>query len=237
MAHKKELKELESLLGVTFKNKNLLKTALTHRSYLNESSENDLKNNERLEFLGDAVLELITTEYLYERYPERPEGELTSFRSALVKTTSLSETSLDLNIGDFIMMSRGEEVTGGRTRPYILANTFESILGAIYIDQGYDVAKTFVTNKLLPKTTAIIENRLDIDSKSRLQELSQEILNFTPVYDLVSSKGPDHDKNFLMAVKIKGKVFGEGNGKNKQEAEQNAAKYALDNWEQLISQT
>jgi ribonuclease-3 len=237
MNNNKDLTELESKLGIKFLNKKLLKTALTHRSFLNENHAEEIENNERLEFLGDAVLELITTEYLYLQHPQRPEGELTSFRSALVKTTSLGDTALELTIGDYIFMSKGEEVTGGRARPYILANTFESILGAIYLDQGYSVAKNFVITKLLPKLEAIIENRLDIDSKSKLQELAQEVLNYTPVYEQISALGPDHDKEFIMAVKIVNRVFGEGKGKSKQEAEQNAAQYALDHWQESVSQT
>lgn len=227
------LEELENNLDIKFINTELLKHALIHRSFLNENHTEDLGNNERLEFLGDAVLELITTEYLYLKYPDRAEGELTSFRSAIVKTSSLGETAQQLGIGKFIFMSKGEEVTGGRERLYILANTFEAILGAIYLDQGYDKAKWFVTKKLLPKMDDIIKNRLDIDPKSKLQELSQEVLNYTPIYELISSEGPDHNKNFNMAVKIREKVFGEGRGKSKQEAEQNAAQEALDNWEDL----
>lgn len=237
MNNEKNLSELETKLGVTFINKKLLSTALTHRSYLNENHSEEIENNERLEFLGDAVLELITTEYLFLQHPQRPEGELTSFRSALVKTTSLGDTALELTIGEYIFMSKGEEVTGGRARPYILANTFESILGAIYLDQGYKSARQFVIEKLFPKLDEIIENRLDIDSKSKLQELSQEVLNYTPVYELKSAIGPDHDKEFVMSVKIVNRVFGEGRGKSKQEAEQNAAQYALDHWQDLVSQT
>lgn len=232
----KDLQELEKKLGITFKDKDLLTTALTHRSYLNENYDTHLSNNERLEFLGDAVLELITTEYLFKTYPERAEGELTSFRSALVKTTSLSETASELTIGDYIYMSKGEEVTGGRQRPYILANTFESLLGAIYLDQGYEIARKFVIEKLVPKITQIIKNRLDIDPKSKLQEVAQEVLNYTPVYELVSADGPDHDKEFVMAVKITNRIFGQGKGKSKQEAEQNAAQAALDHWQELVSQ-
>jgi ribonuclease-3 len=233
----RDLNELETKLGITFLNKTLLKTALTHRSYLNENHSEEIENNERLEFLGDAVLELITTEYLFLQHPQRAEGELTSFRSALVKTTSLGDTALELTIGEYIFMSKGEEVTGGRARPYILANTFESILGAIYLDQGYKVARSFVIEKLFPKLDAIIENRLDIDSKSKLQELAQEVLNYTPVYELKTAIGPDHDKEFIMSVKIVNRVFGEGKGKSKQEAEQNAAQFALDHWQDLVSET
>lgn len=233
MSANKDINKLEKILGVNFKDRSILKNALIHRSYLNEHHIENTDNNERLEFLGDAVLELITTEYLFKHYPERHEGDLTSFRSALVKTTSLSDTALALKLGDFIQMSKGEEITGGRTRPYILANTFEAIVGAIYLDQGYDIAKNFLVQKLFPKITEIVENRLDIDPKSKLQEISQEELNYTPVYELISSKGPDHNKSFLMAVKIKNKVFGKGEGRNKQEAEQNAAQDALSNWSEI----
>lgn len=225
-----DLKIFENILGIDFKDKELLKRSLIHKSYLNENHDPKLQSNERLEFLGDAVLEIITTEYLFQTFPERNEGELTSFRSALVKTTTLSQTSTEIGVGDFIFMSNGEEVTGGRTRPYILANTFESVLGAIYLDQGYSQAKSFVYKWLLPKLDAIIEQRLDIDPKSKLQELSQEVLNFTPVYEMIKQTGPDHDKNFIMAVKIQNKIYAKGEGKSKQDAEQDAAEKALKLW-------
>lgn len=234
--NEEELKKLQyfsnEVLKVKFIDLALLKNALTHRSYINEN--NGIKsNNERLEFLGDAVLELVITEYLFHKYPNYKEGELTSFRSATVKTTSLAETALIMNMGDYLYMSRGEEKTGGRIRPYILANTFEAIIGAIFLDCGLEEAKKFIKNTLISKIEIIIKNRLDIDSKSRLQELSQEKFNITPSYHLISEDGPDHNKIFKMGVKIGGKVIGIGEGHNKQEAESNAAKEAINNWEEI----
>lgn len=222
-----ELDKLQKFINVNFKNINLLETALTHRSFLNESSSDGIENNERLEFLGDAVLELIITEYLFHTYKNRPEGELTSFRAATVKTESLAETANELKLGSYIKLSRGEELTGGRTKPYLLANTYEALLGSIFLDQGYQKSKDFVYNTLVPKISNIIKFRLDIDNKSRLQILAQEIYEFTPRYELLTEEGPDHDKIFTMQIVIKNETFGQGKGKSKQEAEQNAAAEAI----------
>ncbi len=228
------LEEFEKLIEVKFSNIAILKTALTHRSFLNETHEDDLENNERLEFLGDAVLELITTQYLFENYPHETEGNLTSYRAALVRTESLAETAETLQIGKYLLLSKGEEITGGRSKPFILANTFEALLGAIYLDQGIEVAKLFVQKTLMPKIHNIVALRLDIDSKSKLQEIAQEQLNFTPSYVLVKAEGPDHDRDFTMAVVIHGKIFGEGTGKSKQIAEQEAAENSLKNWDTFL---
>ena len=176
------------------------------------------------------MLELVITEYLFSKYPNRDEGDLTSFRAALVRTESLAETALELHYSDYLYMSRGEEVTGGRTRPYILANTFEAVLGAIYLDQGYEVVKKFILNNLIKKLDRIVKQRLDIDSKSKLQELSQDALKETPVYEVMSENGPDHNKEFKVKVIIRNKKYGEGTGKSKQEAEQRAAAVALEHW-------
>lgn len=227
MSEAPSIKELMKILGYEFKDESLLQTALIHRSYLNESNKNEVKHNERLEFLGDAVLELIVTEALYSHYPDRPEGELTSFRAAVVRTESLADSALKLGYGEYIRMSRGEEATGGRTRPYILANTFEAVLGAIYLDGGFTACKALVERELLPKLERIVSERLDIDPKSKLQELTQEIYKFTPNYEVVAEEGPDHDRTFTSRVMINGKSFGSGKGKSKQEAEQNAARKAL----------
>ena len=189
-----------------------------------------------MEYLGDAVLELIVSEFLFAKYTEYKEGELTSIRAAIVRTTSLAETALDLDLGKFLYLSKGEESTGGRKRPYILANTLESLFGAIYLDQGFEVVRTFITKTLLIKVPNIITNRLDIDKKSKLQELSQEKFGITPSYELISAIGPDHAKEFTMSVKISSLVFGKGKGKNKQEAEENAAQDALNSWTKLIKQ-
>lgn len=228
-----KLANFSKQIKVEFKSYELLKEALTHRSFINESAEKDNNHNERLEFLGDAVLELVTTEYLFEQYPGRPEGELTSFRAALVRTESLADTAAELGYGEYIFMSNGEEATGGRERPYILANTFEAVLGAIYLDSGYAHCVEFLQRVLLPKTAEIVEKRLDIDPKSKLQEVAQEELRYTPTYELIDSSGPDHDKTFIMAANVNGMEFGKGEGKSKQEAEQRAAQDTLDRWADL----
>lgn len=228
-----DFSELEKILQIQFNNRELLKEALTHRSFLNENKDSKANNNERLEFLGDAVLELVTTELLFKKYPEHPEGTLTSFRAALVKTESLAAESLRLGIGKFIFMSGGEENTGGRTRPYILANTFESLIGAIYLEYGYLKASEFIKKELFYKIDNIAENRLDIDSKSKLQELAQTEFKITPTYQLVKEKGPDHNKIFTMAAMLGEIVISKGEGISKQNAEQNAASDALDNWEKV----
>jgi ribonuclease-3 len=225
------LQDLKDTINVQFNNDEFLKEALIHRSY---QANDDLGNNERLEFLGDAVLELAVTEFLFETYPKRSEGDLTSFRAALVRTESLAEEALRLGFGEFIYMSNGEESTGGRTRPYILANTVEAIIGAIYRDQGYEPAKNFIIKEICHKIDDIVENRLDIDAKSKLQEISQEQLKITPNYEMIDSEGPDHQKVFTMGVLLDGSKLTEAKGDSKQSAEQNAAQKALENWDNLI---
>ncbi|MEI7578754.1 MAG: ribonuclease III [bacterium] len=229
----KSSNELVTKINLNFHNESLLQEALTHRSFINENKDVQTHHNERLEFLGDAVLELLVTDYLFAVYPERPEGELTSFRSATVKTESLAETALGLDLGEYLFMSKGEETSGGRTRPYILANAFEALIGAIYLDQGLPAVKQFLEQFLFSKIRNIVTNRLDIDSKSKLQEIAQDKVSFTPIYELISETGPDHEKIFEMAVKIGKNFFGKGKGHNKQEAEQNAAEQALESWENL----
>ena len=224
------LEELERRLGVTFNDKNYLRTALVHRSYLNENPGFDLPSNERMEFLGDAVLELIVSEHLYQHYPNSPEGELTNFRSSLVNTVSLAEVSGTLGAGEFLFLSKGEEGSGGRNNQYILANTFEALLGAIYLDQGIDAASTFVHQHLMGKLPDIIEKQLYKDAKSKLQELSQEEISITPVYKVLSERGPDHNKIFTVGVYAGSKHLASGSGKSKQQAEQEAAANALANW-------
>ncbi len=225
--HNQDTKKFEAEIGYTFTNQELLVTALTHRSFLNEQRLEFVGNNERLEFLGDAVLELVTTELLFHTYPCRPEGELTSFRAALVRTESLAETAEVIGIGQFIRMSKGEEATGGRTRQYILANSIEALIGAIYLDSGYQQAKKFVDSYIGKKLNAIVEQRLDIDAKSKLQEIAQEKFKYTPTYEVADQHGPDHDRVFTVRAIINGENYGEGQGKSKQEAEQAAAKEAL----------
>lgn len=234
----REIRKLEDfcrIIDVEFKNLDLLKEALTHRSYLNEKLRKKLQNNEKLEFLGDAVLELLVSKFLFDQYPNKNEGELTSFRAATVRTESLYEEAERLNFGKYLYMSKGEENTGGRKRPYILANAFEAILGAIYLDNGIQKSRRFLKRELFYKINKIVENRLDIDNKSKLQELSQDILKETPAYKVIKSSGPDHDKKFTTKVQIRSKVFGQGSGKSKQAAEQKAADSALKNWKKYSS--
>lgn len=230
------INSLEQKIKIIFKNKKLLTEALTHRSYLNENgnSKNIHNHNERLEFLGDAVLELVVTEFLYDRYKDFSEGTLTSLRSALVKTESLAFEASRINLGEHIFMSKGEEQTGGRTRPYILANSLEALIGAIYLDRGYQEAFEFIKRYICYKIEDIIKQRLDIDSKTKFQEIAQESTKITPFYDLLNSSGPDHNKTFEMGVYLNNFLFGKGYGKSKQEAEQNAATEALKNWEKLF---
>jgi ribonuclease-3 len=219
---------IERLLGFVFNNKINLLTAITHRSYLNEHREAQQEHNERLEFLGDAVLELAVTDFLFHKYPEKPEGELTAIRSALVNTLSLADASTKLGINDYLLMSKGESKDVGRARQYILANTFEALIGALYIDQGYLVAQKFISEQLFDKTDVIVEKKLWQDAKSRFQELAQEHTNLTPTYMTLSQEGPDHDRVFTVGVFLGKEKIGEGKGRAKQEAEQEAALRAIE---------
>ena len=219
---------LETQLNINFNNKDLLKQAFTHRSFINENKHLSQDNNERLEFLGDAVLELAATFYLFQKYPKRHEGELTAFRAALVNTNTLSQMATNLGFNNYLLLSKGESKDTGRARQYILADSFEAIIGAIYLDQGYDVAYSFIEANLLSLTEEIVKSGSWIDAKSHLQEKSQEILSATPLYETVHEEGPDHNKYFTVAVKIKEEVIDTGKGKSKQEAEQEAAQKALE---------
>ncbi len=222
----KKTANLASKLKIKFNNLQLLDKALTHRSYLNENRKVK-EHNERLEFLGDAVLELLVTQYLFDRCPNRAEGELTSFRSASVKTDTLADISRKLDFGKYLMMSRGEERTGGRDKDYLLANTFEAVLGAIYLDRGFDTCKKFLQKVLFPKVDIIIKNRLDIDPKTQLQEIVQEKYKETPSYKVTKQTGLDHEKLFIIGVYVGKKEYGKGKGPSKQKAEEEAAKEAL----------
>lgn len=219
--------KLEKKIKVEFNNKELLKQAFTHRSYLNENRASGMEHNERLEFLGDAVLELVVTDYLYKKYPKKPEGDLTALRSALVNSVMLSSVSTDLALNDYLLLSRGEAKDTGRARQYILANTFESLVGAIYIDKGYEKAEEFIAQALLPRIKEVEENKLWVDAKSYFQEKAQEVLGVTPNYKTMKEVGPDHDKLFTVGLYINNTMISEGSGKSKQEAEQDAAKNGL----------
>ncbi|MBP7058003.1 ribonuclease III [Candidatus Gracilibacteria bacterium] len=215
--------ELEDKIGLKFKNSGLLDTAFVHKSYVNEHRDLKQENNERLEFLGDAVLELVTTDYLYGTYPDKGEGVLTNWRSALVKGNHLAETAKELDLGFYLYLSRGEERSGGRKKNYILANTLEALIGAIYLDRGYDAAHNFIDKNILVKLPLILEQGLHIDAKSHFQEISQEELGTTPEYRLIKEEGPDHDKKFTMGAYIGEELIAEGSGSSKQKAEQDAA--------------
>ncbi len=223
------IQKILNSLEIKYNNIDLYIEAFTHRSYLNDNKDEKLNHNERLEFLGDAVLELIISEYLFSKYPNRPEGELTSFRAALVKTESLAQCAKDLNFGQYLLLSKGEETTGGRDKDYLLANSFEAVLGAIYLDQGYEISKEYVYQHLIPKLQNIVENRLDIDAKTKFQEKAQEKLKHTPIYRVISEQGPDHDKIFTMGVYVNNVEYGRGMGSSKQKAEEEAAEMGLNN--------
>jgi len=228
----KNRKEVEEKLGITFKNPKLLETAFTHRSYLNEHRGMNLKNNERFEFLGDAVLELVISSELFEKYPQKPEGELTAIRSALVRTESLAQESRLLGIGEHILMSKGEEESGGKNKDFILANLYEAVLGAIYLDQGLDVCKGFVKRTVLKKVNIVVNQELFIDPKTRVQELIQAKYKVTPTYILINEQGPDHDKTFTVGLKVGKKVMTKGTGISKQKAEEDAARKCIEKLEE-----
>lgn len=221
------LENLESVLGVSFRDQGLLKEALTHRSYLNENPRWPLPHNERLEFLGDAVLELVVTEYLYAQFPTSPEGRLTAVRAALVNYQNLASVGKKINLEDFIFLSRGEAKDTGRAREVILANAMESLLGAIYLDQGYGAAKRSITALILPEVDKIIAEEKYRDPKSFLQEKVQTRYKITPVYKVLGENGPDHDKVFEVGVFVNDELMGKGEGPSKQEAEAKAAESAL----------
>jgi ribonuclease-3 len=219
--------EIEQALHLTFANKDLLQRALTHRSYLNENPNHPLEDNERLEFLGDAVLDFITGEYLYHRFPEMPEGRLTNLRSALVRSETLANFAIRLNLGAYLYMGRGEEESGGRERAAILGDAFEAIIGALYLDSGLEFTRQFVCNIIDPMLQDILASDADKDAKSRLQEVAQSHYKLTPTYRTVSEYGPDHAKQFTVEALIGGKVYGQGKGLSKQNAAQAAARAAL----------
>lgn len=223
----KDFSQFEQKINIEFKNKALLKQAFLHRSYLNENKNLVMEHNERLEFLGDAVLELSVTDYLYKTYPDKPEGDMTAYRSALVNSTTLAKVATDLEVNEYLLLSKGEAKDTGRARQYILANTFEAITGAIYLDQGYESANTFIKNFVLTLTDEIVRQGSFVDAKSKFQEKAQEKLSITPLYKKIKEVGPDHDKHFTVGVYLEEEIVAEGNGKSKQDAEQDAARKGL----------
>ncbi|MDP3962399.1 MAG: ribonuclease III [bacterium] len=225
-----DFKKFSEKIGVEFRDMNLLKQACTHRSFLNENKGAGLEHNERLEFLGDAVLELVITSYLYRKYPGKHEGELTSYRSALVNTHSLARVATAIGINDYLLMSKGESKDTGRARSIIMADSIEAIIGAIYIDNGYDAAANFISQNLLEviDIDEIVEKKLWLDAKSRFQERAQDETGQTPSYKTMKETGPDHNKIFTLGVFIGDVQVAVGTGLSKQEAEQKAAEKALE---------
>ena len=222
-----DFSKLEKKLNIKFKNKDLLVQAFCHRSYLNENPDFKLENNERMEFLGDAVLELIVTEYLFGKYPKKPEGELTNWRAALVNAKMLSEVAREMGFSDFLLLSRGETKELGKARQYILANTFEALTGSIYLDLGYKACRELIKKNLISRLPEIIKKGLFRDAKSHLQEEAQDRVSITPTYKVLKEWGPDHAKHFIIGVFLNSELAGQGEGSSKQEAEDEAAKDAL----------
>lgn len=221
----KDFSALETKIGVKFKDKNLLDQAFVHRSYLNENEGKH--SNERLEFLGDAVLELITTEHLFKHFHEQNEGVLTSYRAAIVRGANLALVAEDLKLGQYLYLSRGEDASGGRSKHYILANTVEALVGAIYLDLGSNASKKFIHKWIISTLVNIIEEGLYLDAKTHFQEKAQEKEGLTPYYKVLKEEGPDHDKTFTVGAFLGENKVDEGYGSNKQDAEQEAALKAI----------
>lgn len=222
-----DVSQLEKRMGIAFPDRFLAAQVFVHRSFLNENEHPLLASNERLEFLGDAVLELVVTDNLYKRFPAKEEGELTAIRSALVKRGHLATVAKDLQLGDMLLLSRGEEMSGGRHKDYILANTVEALIGALYLGLDYATAAKFIVDFILPATEEIVSSNLHIDSKSRFQETAQERLGVTPHYELLREEGPDHQKSFVMGAYLGDELVGEGQGSSKRKGEEEAALSAL----------
>ncbi len=223
-----DFSQFEQKAGISFLDKSLLKQAFTHRSYINENRDSNLEHNERLEFLGDAVLELVITDHLYHEMKESDEGKLTAIRSALVNADTCARVAQTLGANDYLLLSKGESKDNGRARQYILANTLEALIGAMYIDQGYDSAKEFILRNIASLAGDIMKDGTWIDAKSLFQEKAQEFKGHTPIYKTVKESGPDHDKHFTVRVSVGDETYGEGDGKSKQDAEQSAARQALE---------
>jgi len=219
--------ELQLKIGFEFKNETLLNQVFIHRSYLNEHRQEGIESNERLEFLGDAVLELISTDYLFKKHPDYSEGEMTNYRSALVKGRHLADIAHELDLGKYLHLSRGEDHSNGREKNHILANTLEALIGAMYLDRGFKQVEKFAKKMILNRLEDIIEKKLHIDPKSQFQELIQEKIGVTPNYEILSESGPDHDKRFETGVHVEGMMIATGIGSSKQKAEEEAAKAAL----------
>ena len=223
-----DVNDLQEAIGTQFSNETLLRQALVHRSFLNENPDFELPSNERLEFLGDALLDFVVGEYLFEQHPEMNEGKLTSLRAALIKASTLARFARSMDLGQYVYLSHGEDERGGRGRVGLLSDTFEALVAAIYLDAGLEGTRDFVIALVEPEADRIVENGLERDHKSRLQEWTQQEEGTTPVYRTVMEQGPDHAKEFTVQVLVSGEVYGRGRGRSKQTAEQKAAKEALE---------
>lgn len=221
------IEDFTNRIGIVFQQPELIRTAFTHRSYVNEYRGGNIEHNERLEFLGDAVLELAVTRFLFEKYKDKTEGDLTAYRAALVNTNTISEAASKLGMNDCLYLSKGESRDTGRARQYILADTFEAVIGAIYLDQGYDKAIEFISKNIFPLSDEVVEKRLWQDNKSHFQEKAQEYYSITPSYAVLNEVGPDHDKQFTVGAFLGSEEVAQGKGRSKQEAEQEAAANAL----------
>ncbi len=226
-----DIKKFENVCNITIGDEKLYVEAMTHRSYLNENRTEGRQHNERLEFLGDAVLELAVTEHLFAHF-NNPEGEMTAWRAALVNGEMLARVAREIGIEEFLMMSKGEEQDTGRARNYLLANAMEAIIGAIHLDQGYDAAKRFIMEKIVVHLDEVLEKKLYVDPKSYFQEKAQERVSITPHYEVLSASGPDHDRNFVVGIFLDKEKVAEGSGSSKQEAQRAAARAGLEakNW-------
>ncbi len=223
--------KLQKTIDIEFDNKTLLKRAFVHRSYVNENPKENIQHNERLEFLGDAVLELVVTEHLYSNYKKKNEGILTTWRAALVNGENLAKIARELNLGRLLKLSKGEEKSGGRDKDAILANVMEALIGAVYLDKGYKASKKFVKKWVIKYLPEIIEKEEHIDAKTYLQEKTQEEEGVTPTYQVLSQSGPDHDKKFEIGVYLEDNLLAKGAGPSKQKAQQSAAQKALDKYD------
>jgi ribonuclease-3 len=223
--------DLEAALGVEFRRRDLLERALVHRSYLNERPGQATGSNERLEFLGDSVLGFVVAEYLYDSFPELPEGELTSLRARLVRQSTLDHVAARLGLGSLLVLGRGEETTGGRERARLRSSAFEALVGALYLDQGLDAVRSLIVRLLQPELTAALADRSTKDAKSLLQEATQAAAAGTPTYSVAAAEGPDHARRFVVEVWVGERVLATGSGRSKQEAEMAAARQALAAWD------
>ncbi len=224
----KDFSEFAKKINVVFNDEAILRQAFTHRSYLNEHRDEDLTHNERVEFLGDAVLELASTRFLYDKFPNNTEGELTAFRAALVNATTLGDIGWALGMNDYLLLSRGEAKDTGHARLILIANAIEALIGAIYLDLGYDAADRFIAENIFTKIDEIVKERLWQDAKSAFQERAQELEGATPSYSVIREVGPDHEKVFIVGAYVRGMLVSQGEGRSKQDAEQSAARAGLD---------